>query len=240
MGIKRKLPPCPDPEHYILVVTRNGRYWRRKRGSVKPAVLNDVLKRNRALMAASSPMARRIALKLEPYTRFMAKGRILSRLNAVLIPALKCDEGAGLEALTGFDVQEEHVFDRLVQAAYRFGHDGRLVWTDVEPFTGCVRVKNRLVTGYFFEGILLYGNAGKEDGLETVCKQSGYYPVEGAAGNSGIPGFLTPCRFEFTLPETGVAFALFLKVSCLEGNEMAAAPRHHAMKAVGAGRTRPA
>ena len=40
MKIKKKaLPACPYPELQIVMHSKEGGFWRRKRGSVKPVVL---------------------------------------------------------------------------------------------------------------------------------------------------------------------------------------------------------
>ena len=69
--------------------------WRRKRGTVKPAVLNEVLAANAANAKVTVPAARRILEKLEPYMYRFAKSRnvqtFASYLSKVLTAGGKAD-----------------------------------------------------------------------------------------------------------------------------------------------------
>ncbi len=78
----RNIPPCPLPGAYILIETKEGVFWRKKRGLGKPAVLNDVLQANVDKMKISSPAAKRILTALRPFTlSYIAGVLMLSSLH---------------------------------------------------------------------------------------------------------------------------------------------------------------
>ncbi len=64
---KGKRPPNPDPENCVWIVTREGGYWRRKRGTVKKVKLNRAFKEGSYFMQLSAPATRGIMQKLKPY-----------------------------------------------------------------------------------------------------------------------------------------------------------------------------
>jgi hypothetical protein len=85
----KNIPPCPDAERYVLVQTREGKYWRRKRGSVKKAVLNETLQRNVEMMRQSAPAARMIMTRLLAFTGRLETGRLNARISARLRKQLR-------------------------------------------------------------------------------------------------------------------------------------------------------
>src|SRR6476620_8534868 len=63
---RRSLPPCPDPDMSVLVETKEGVYWRRKRSKERSAT-NKVLQANESLMKRCSPAAKKVLTALAPY-----------------------------------------------------------------------------------------------------------------------------------------------------------------------------
>jgi len=85
----RQAPPPPkDDGSYILVKTKEGPYWRRKRGTVKIARLNDVFGANAAATAIASPAAKKILDKLQPYLSGLNTGRFIANVSARLKQSL--------------------------------------------------------------------------------------------------------------------------------------------------------
>ena len=84
---------------------------------------------------------------------------------------------------------------------------------------------NTLVTNYYFVLVLLYGDAGKENGLRTESTDSDVYAV----GSQ----YAADCKLSIVLPEK--EWIALLKVNCIEGNEHAASSKLYGMKVVEAG-----
>lgn len=82
---KKPLPPCPNPELYQLINTKEGSFWRRKRGTVKPAKLNKAFSANVKAMKLVSPIAAKIANVLFTYMQGLTPGRLSSRICAGLL-----------------------------------------------------------------------------------------------------------------------------------------------------------
>ena len=82
--------PCPDPDKFILVTTREGKHWRRKRGTVKKAKTNKVLSRNAMLTAPTNEAASRFLRLLHPYVFSLDKGRLHAKLAGRLKKMHQC------------------------------------------------------------------------------------------------------------------------------------------------------
>src|SRR5688572_30837571 len=70
-----RIPPCPgDPKDYVLVKGKYRYYWRLKRGTLKPALLNDVLARSAASTSTSNRAAKQMMSLLSVFTQQMELG----------------------------------------------------------------------------------------------------------------------------------------------------------------------
>ncbi len=85
---KGKRPPNPDPESYIWIDTKEGGFWRRRRGLVKKARLNAAYLQSSEYTKICSPAASRIMRKLRPYMKGLQPGRITVRICGKLRKAL--------------------------------------------------------------------------------------------------------------------------------------------------------
>jgi hypothetical protein len=88
----------------------------------------------------------------------------------------------------------------------------------------CVKKQNRLATHFYFEGLILYGDVGDENSLRIESAESKLYAF-GEEPNE-------VCELCLPLPASDASWMVLLKVSCLEGNEMAAHSKHYGMKVV--------
>jgi len=86
---------------------------------------------------------------------------------------------------------------------------------------------NGIVTDYYFELILLWGDAGSDKGLRVEEADSPVYRIEEDYG--------TECRLSLVLPPEGQPWMALLKVSCIEGRELAMASRNYGMKVIAGG-----
>jgi hypothetical protein len=220
----RKAPPCPDPDSYILVRGKKGMFWRRKRGTVKKAELNETLQRNAGMLKICAAISRRTRARLSYYLTRLEPGRLHNRICTLMQRQLKEIGRAGLQCLQGLEFQERFAMELLLTGYYNVAvKDGMLeVRIPIEEYT--VNRNSGIVTGYFFQLIMVYGDCMEEYGLKVEEETSEAYGIGQRAGE---------CRMMMVLPEK--EWAVILKVSCIEGNELAKAPRNYGMKVVGVG-----
>ena len=218
------IPPCPDPALYILVRTREGVHWRRKRGTVKTARVNTVLAANNAAHKILMPAASRIVKLLEPFTRQLDKGRITIRLASALLKPYLEKPKINYSALNEMAFQPAYPFDRLFLTSYEVRTGGKQLRLHIDIYKGCVKAQNKLVTDYYFELILLYGKAWKEKSLHIRYAESGLYSY-----GKEKPGV---CTLSLAAAPAHEPWLLLLKLNSLEGKEMAAHPKHYGMKVI--------
>jgi hypothetical protein len=219
-----KKPPCPgNPEDYIFVKTIEGGNWRKKRGTVKQAKLNEAYKASRNNTKIVSPAARKVRAALEPYMRGIQPGRLNVRIGTAFRKSLKNNGGLQLHFLKGLELQRDHPMDQLLISQFSVRVEKGDVRVEIPIHPRCVKPFNDLVTDYYFEAVLLYGDVNEEHGLRTESVESrlySYYSEE-----------TTTCIMELSLPEEK-EWCLLLKISSLEGKEVAVHPRHYRMKVV--------
>ena len=90
-----------------------------------------------------------------------------------------------------------------------------------------MRPQNNLVTEYYFELVLLYGNAVAGDSLRIDEDVSPLYAYEDEPRGE--------CVLEVALPTKKKPWLLILKLNALENDVPAVSPRHYAMMVIGAG-----
>ncbi len=220
---KGRRPPNPDPGNYTWIQTREGGYWRRNRGSITPVRLNEAYMASVERMKLSAPAARRIMQALGPYMSGLTPGRLNARLSAVLRKQLKETGTMGLACLIGMDLQPDRPLHLLLQGTPVVMVTDSITVTVPVRFYSDKRM-NTLVTDFWLELVLLYGDAGVEYGLRTESIESGVYPIENNAPD---------CVLSLVLPLQ--PWVAFLKVNSIEGNEIAFSRNLYGMRAVGGG-----
>lgn len=218
---KRDIPHCPDPDNYILIRTRDGVYWRRKRTKGK---VNTSFAENVDLSKICGPAAQRIVQKLRPFMKGIDAGRITLRISNALRKFLKEKKQLTLSALDGVEMQRDYPLHELLLASYRTIVENSMCKIQIEVAKNCVKKQNQIATHFYFEGLILYGDVAKENDLRTDSVESKLYsfgeePTE-------------VCELCLSLPEGDVQWMVLLKVSCLEGNEMALHAKQYGMKVV--------
>jgi hypothetical protein len=231
MAARKKIkpdPPAPPNAHnYILVKTKEGAYWRRKRGTVKPAKLNTVLSNNAKLTSIVSPLASLIRKKLMPFLERLDTGRFIAGISARLKTEYNETGKLSLVALHEYEVQPRFKLQDLLATGYLPRTEKGEVIIDILPSERPVRRLNKSVTGYYFDAILLYGDLAKPNSLRIDSETSAVFEI-------GLKT-KTNLRLSLVLPAKKVSWAVFLKLSCIEGNEPANHPRHYGMKVVSVG-----
>jgi hypothetical protein len=222
---KRALPPCPDPQLYQMIKTKEGYFWRRKRGTVTKVRLNKSFTEQVNAVKITAPAASRILGKLEPYTRLLQMGRITMRLSAQLRKGLK-NEVIHFGSLIDFDFQKDYPLLKILMTNYTIVEKKDSLEITI-PLKNAVKKQNNLATHFWFDVILLYGDITKSGGLTCIDASSSPYAFDQKAE--------TACILNLPLPKHKTWWLLLLKVGCIEGNEMAVHPRHYAMKIIRVG-----
>jgi len=213
----------PDPKRYILVKTKEGSHFRQKRGLVTPAVLNDTLQKSADSIKVCSPAAKRIAAVLWQHLRGLETGRSIARISGLLRKALRMNGKLDFSLFGDFEFQPYRPLDALLKAPYECQEKDGRIEVEIPIHKAGVKRLNPLVTGYYFDLVLLYGDPTKDGGLKVDNVTSSLYLYESNGG---------PCILSITLPQTGEPWMVMLKISSLEGNELAVHPRHYGMRVV--------
>jgi hypothetical protein len=171
-----------------------------------------------------SPVASRVRNKLEAYTHRLATGRLHARLSGLLSKTYKEKGLISFSALRGFEFQKDYPLERLLFTQYQVNKAQDFIELQIPVKNSAIKKHNDLVTDFYFEGILLYGDALAEGALNTAYTVS--KPYSFADTDAGA------CKLILPLPEKNEPWMLMLKVSCLEGNEMAAHFKHYGMRVV--------
>ena len=113
-----KKPPCPDPDNYIWVETKEGSFWRKKRGTVKKATLNLRYQQSNDHMKISSPAANRIVRALRPYLTGLDVGRLSARITGKLTQSLNETNSLAFTNFAGLGIQKTPPLDSLLKAPF--------------------------------------------------------------------------------------------------------------------------
>jgi hypothetical protein len=220
---KRKaIPPCPDPDLYILSELEDRYIWKRKRGTIKPAVLNASLSKNASLTSSTNKAAGRLFARLAPYFEGLAKGWAQASMAGMLKKAMNARGKMDFHFLEGFDFQKKHPLEQLLlQPVSIVIKDGEVALT-LPVGRHVIKRNSRLVSGYYFEAILLSGDASKDRSIMIDSEESKLYNFNDT----------DQCVLHLKLPARKVPWMVILKLSCMEGNELAVHPRHYGMKVV--------
>jgi hypothetical protein len=219
---KRQLPPCPDPLLYQMIKTKEGYFWRRKRGTVTKVSINKSFAEQVKAVKITAPAASRILGKLEPYTRQLQMGRITMRLSAQLRKGLKMGK-LNYTCLQDFEFQKQYPLFKILMTNYVIVEKKDSLQISI-PLKEAVLKQNNLATHFWFDAVLLYGDATKDNGVKCVDASSSPYAFNQIKE--------TTCILSLPLPKQKTSWLLLLKVGCIEGNEMAMHPKHYAMKVI--------
>lgn len=224
MWNRRHIPFCADPENHVLVQTRESTFWRKKRSKGR---LNEAFARNADLSKQSGPASRRVVQRLLPFLKGIDRGRLTLRISHAFRKSLKEYEKMNFSTLKGLEMQRDHPLHQLLLTDYKVVKDGSGCTITIAIEKDCVKKRNRIVSHFYFEGLLLYGDPAIENGLRVESTESKLYPFGEEPREV--------CRLCLSLPQDDMPWMVLLKVSCLEGHEMAVHPMHYGMKIIEAG-----
>lgn len=204
MSETKPLPPCPDPRYYVLVHTKEGSYWRMKRGLGKPALINDVLKESAGRMKITSPAAKSVIASIRHHLHDLQTGRITVKLGARLGKALKENNKLDYTFMPGYDFQPYHPMADLVRIPLQLEQteNAMRLYIDLSKEQSAIRKEAPEITGYRFSAILVKG-----DPLQEVRSNSMNSPVYPIQLNED-----TTCVLSLPAPPEGTPWFLCLKV----------------------------
>jgi len=210
----------PDPSKYIIVHTKEGDYLRRIRTSKN---INAVFTENKS--ETCSAAAKQILDRLKPFTQGFS-GRMNVRIAGRMRVAKPLCGKYDYSQLKGFDLQKFYPLDQLYIGHYMVKIEHGMINLEVPVWPGCMKAHNSLVTAFYFEAVLLTGNAMDPQTIRIEDERSEYFSFQ--------KDIKETCNFSFHLP-VGLPFMLFLKAGCLEGSGMAVHPKHYGMRIVAIG-----
>jgi hypothetical protein len=109
-------------------------------------------------------------------------------------------------------------------APYEVIEESSTVTISINIRNHCVKKQNRLATHFYFEAFMLCGDPATATSLRVKTTESKLYAFGEEPDEK--------CELRLSLPEGDVSWMVLVKLSCLEGNEMAHHPMHYAMKVV--------
>jgi hypothetical protein len=226
----RKIEPdpiIPSSRELIQVRTHEGSFLRRKRGTLRPAKLNESLSNNVSHAKVAGPSATKLVAKLRQYLVNMKPGRITLHIRNRFVKTLNQKGKMDYSQFGGFEIQEKYPLDKMLLEYKVIEKDNEFKLTiPINQFT--IRSASKFVTNYYFELILLHGDPAKEKSLKIESTTSDLYPIIANPKK-------TLCTLTATLPSTKNPWMVFLKLNCHEGDQMALHPRHYPMRVVAIG-----
>jgi len=177
MARKKNAGPCPDPLRYILVKTKEGSYWRLRRGLKNPVTINKALKAN----AGDNGMAeaKRVANKLIPYLENMNAGRKTARMGSLFREARMKTGSCDFSRFKGFEIQKDHLLGDMLKERYQIKVEKGMLTITIPINKYGVKPVVHYLTHYYLEAILLYGDPGKDNKLRTESDSSERYEMLG-------------------------------------------------------------
>ncbi len=222
-------PPCPDPDRYIWVEAKKGGFWRKKRGTIKKAELNESFKRNAALTAVMNEAASRVLRLLSPYLDHMNTSGVYASIAGLLKKGYNKNQQTDYSYLQELNIQPYNTLESLIGNVYIISYTGKAVTVQIPVDKNVLRRKSSIISHYFFEVILLQGDVLQSDELMIESQMSDLYAV-----NSKAPD----CILE--LYPTKKPWMILLKAGCVETPiantvEFAVSPANYGMKVIAVG-----
>lgn len=217
-------PENPDPEKWSVYWTKDGWVKRRKRGTVTPAKLNAVFSANAA--DTGSKEAKEILRVLSPFTKHI-RGRKSVYLSTCVRQAKKQEGPITYEAFLEHEINYEFPLGNIYTGHYEIRIDKGVAYIDLPVNAVSVKRNNNLVTGYYFEFILLKGDAGEPDSMRSESDRSEIFSCKSRRESV--------CTLSLLLPEKGPYMTVLKFGSIEEEKYESTTARHYGLKIVGCG-----
>ena len=215
--------PPPDLHNYSLIDSKEGGYYRRRRGlGGKPAVIPDAVVAQSKLTKISSPAAAKLRRELDPYLEGMQCGRLTVKLSSLIRKGLKAGTWPDYGLMQDLDFQPGYMFGKLIRTNWKLEQDENYVTIRIPiPEGGALEiVNNKLVSSYRFTLVMLTGDPVGDGELLTMAAKSKEYKI-GKADKE--------CVLRLAKPETDIPRLLCLRVTSYESKEQAVHGRHSGM-----------
>jgi hypothetical protein len=225
----RPLPPF-DPETKVLVRTKGGWYYiRNRKPTGKAAVLNEAFQKNKNSYEVCAPAAARIRQKLEPWLENLTYGNTYRIILKALLKSYKENGGtkADYNSFLRLDLFEDYTIEKLMGVHYSVKVTKNSVGVSIPIREKTVLRKNNVVSEYYFELILIWGDPLKENTLRVEDVSSELYRYGKAAKDS--------CDLEVVLPTKKAPWMCILRVGSKEYKQPAAHMKNYAMHVVAVG-----
>lgn len=223
---RKPLPLNYDPEKYIWVNTKEGGHPRRKRGTVKPALLNNVLQQNATITRETNEAAKRVMGKLYPFLQYLKTGRTVVRIAGAFKKSIASNGNMDYSFLEKLDFQDDYPFEDLAPGLLQMTIDRGLLHLHLPVGNLNVKRHSQHATGYYVEAILLFGDPAKTHTLRIDSAESRIYTFEEEGQ--------VPCDLSIQLPEKQ-PWMVLLKVSCT-GRYVEDIAKYKALKVVKVGK----
>lgn len=220
------IPPFSDPWNYTWVVSKEGGYWRRKRGTIKPATLNTTLQLNADVTRLTNDAAKKMVQRLQPFLKGMETGRLTARIGGKLKIALAKNRHIDFSSFDKFDIQTEHPLCDILQKPYSISVYRKDAIIEIPIQNRTVVLPKRGATDYYFEAIWLYGNPGEDNELQIDAVSSALFPLKSTRESI--------CKLIVPVPDKK-PYMIFLKLSCLSGHALATEPGFFGMQVIRTG-----
>ena len=215
----------PDPSKWHDVKTPAG--WYRKRRRAKGSKLNPVLTKNAKLQKAALSAADRIIGRLEPWIRGLELNSVRMTMCGKLKKRMNETGKADYAYMNDIDIQPYRPLTALLRAPYSAEIVKNELVIKIQMTGRVIELANSIATDFYFEGILVWGDPTKEKAIRVESTESKLYSIKGKKDET--------CFLTVDLPTKKVPWMALLKVSCLEGDELAINPRHYGLKVVAVG-----
>jgi hypothetical protein len=219
-------PPPGDPKDYIWIITKEGGYWRKKRGTVKPARLNASLQLNANTTRLTNDAAKKMVQRLQPFLEGLATGRLTARIGGKLKQALAKNKRIDFSFFWKFDVQAEYPLRALLRKPYSVSIYRKEAIIKIPIQKRTVVLPKRGATDYYFEAISLWGDSSEDNALRVDSISSPLFPLKCAQE--------TTCEVVIPVPDKK-PYMIFLKLSCVDGNALATQPCFFGMQVIQTG-----
>jgi hypothetical protein len=228
MPTKRKfdptIPPCPDPDKYVLVRGKYRYFWRRKRGTVKPAVLNEVLTRSAAITAKTNRAAKQMMSLLSVFTQRMELGMTTTRVAGAFKKVYLETDKMDFRYMDRFLFQEDYPIHKLFTGYVHKQIAGGSLQLSIGVGSLNMHPPSPKAGSYQLHAILLYGDPSKDRGIKIETDESRTYSFKEKGD--------IQCPLSLVLPPKNRPWMVLLHIGCKLNIPLPAGPKYHAMMVV--------
>jgi hypothetical protein len=221
------VPPCPDSERYLLVKGKYRYHWRLKRGTVKPAVLNDVMKKSAAITAQTNQAAKQMMSLLSVFTQRMKLGTATTRVAGAFKKAYLKNGRMDFSFMEGLLFQEDFPINRFFTGIVQKQMINGSLQLNIEVGRHNIKRHSKDAVTYQLHAIMLYGDPAKERGIKIETDESRTYSYD-EEGN-------IDCQLSLVLPPKNRPWIVLLHIGTKFRVSFRAEAKFHAMMVVATG-----